>query len=274
MNITVVTSFDKEGLELYGQRFLDSFSRKVDPKVKLLAYANECSPQVDNSSIRILDSNKSIPELQKFKDKWKDTPKATGVCPRPELNPDIEHETFRWDAIKYANKAYALADASKKSFDWIVWMDADVYIHSQWAFDDFVSLLPEKAWVAYTGNSSNNKLSDCGFYGLNLNKQPAWEFIEELHRMYEDAERGIFTLNEWHDLFVFSAILERMKRGHKNFMDYSEDLRSSGQDSSHPIINTCLGKWIDHLKGDRKTKRHSSRTDLIVPRTESYWKKV
>ena len=35
-DITVVTTFHKDGMDLYGQRFLDSFAQRVDKKVKLL----------------------------------------------------------------------------------------------------------------------------------------------------------------------------------------------------------------------------------------------
>ena len=48
-NITVVTTFHKPGLNLYGQRFLNSFAEKVDSKIKLLVYAEDCSPVNPNS---------------------------------------------------------------------------------------------------------------------------------------------------------------------------------------------------------------------------------
>ena len=32
----------KEGLDLYGQRFIDSFAKRVDKKIKLLVYAEDC----------------------------------------------------------------------------------------------------------------------------------------------------------------------------------------------------------------------------------------
>ena len=42
--ITAVTTFHKEGLDLYGQRFLDSFANNVDKQVKLVVYAEDCEP--------------------------------------------------------------------------------------------------------------------------------------------------------------------------------------------------------------------------------------
>ena len=53
--ITAITTFHKEGLDLYGQRFLDSFANNVDKQVKLIVYAEECSPNnPDPEQITIL----------------------------------------------------------------------------------------------------------------------------------------------------------------------------------------------------------------------------
>jgi hypothetical protein len=40
----------------------------------------------------------------------------------------------------------------------------------------------------------------------------------------------------------------------------------------HPFINSDLGKYFDHLKGDRKKQRKSKLGDLVIKRNEEYWK--
>ena len=53
--ITAVTTFHKEGLDLYGQRFLDSFANNVDKQVKLMVYAEDCEPiNPDSTEITIV----------------------------------------------------------------------------------------------------------------------------------------------------------------------------------------------------------------------------
>ena len=42
MRITVVTTFHQPGLEQYGQRFIDSFSKNVDPRIRMVVYAEKC----------------------------------------------------------------------------------------------------------------------------------------------------------------------------------------------------------------------------------------
>ena len=65
--ITTLTTFHKPGLDLYGQRFIDSFAKNVDKKIKLLVYAENCTPvNPDNNQITIIDA-KELTKLNQFK---------------------------------------------------------------------------------------------------------------------------------------------------------------------------------------------------------------
>ena len=77
--ITVVTTFHPAGLSKYGQRFLDSFAARVDKRIKLLVYAENCKPiNPDPSRIEILDAAEVLPKLNAFKATWGHVPKANG----------------------------------------------------------------------------------------------------------------------------------------------------------------------------------------------------
>jgi len=277
--ITVVTTFHPSGLTLYGQRFLDSFARRVDKRIKLIVYAEDCKPtNPDPSRIKILDARTALPKLNEFKDKWKDVPKANGdISKDPALSKRKDsNKTFKWDAVRFANKVYAVFDACERSKDWCVWMDADTYVHNAWSYEEFLDLLPKTSWITYVGRGKGSQTwPECGFYGLNLNNIVCQEFLQEFERMYTDAENGIFLLDEWHDSYVFGHIVNNMKRTAPNVLDYSAEMylreaKSGG--GGHPLINGVLGKWIDHMKGDRKNTGKSNPSDIIVNRSESYWK--
>ena len=80
--VVVLTTFHKEGLDLYGQRFLNSFAERVDKRVKLLVYAEDCVVQnPDPSQITVYDAKLELPKLNAFKDKWKHDPRANGIPP-------------------------------------------------------------------------------------------------------------------------------------------------------------------------------------------------
>jgi hypothetical protein len=278
-DITVVTTFHKPGLDLYGQRFLDSFAQRVDKRIKLLAYAEDCSPvNPDPSQITILDAKEALPKLNAFKEKWKDVPKANGVPPADikARRPRDWQKEFKWDAVRFANKTYAVYDACERSTDWCVWMDADTFVHNDWSYDEFLELLPKTSWITYVGRGKGSQTwPECGFYGLNLKDHACKDFIKEFERMYEDADNGIFTLEEWHDSFVFGYILNTSKRTAPNVLDYSAEMylkEAKTGGGGHPLINTALGKWIDHMKGDRKNTGKSLPKDIMVKRKEGYWK--
>jgi hypothetical protein len=277
-NITVVTTFHKPGLDLYGQKFLNSFSENVDKRINMIVYAEDCNPvNPDSNQITILNSNEVLLKLNNFKSKWKAVPKANGQCPFSERRPRDHHKTFKWDAVRFANKVYAVLDACNRSKDWCVWMDADMLVHSNWSYKDFKNLLPDTSWITYVGRGKGSaSWPECGFYGLNLNDIVCQEFLAEFERMYEDADRGIFTLEEWHDSYIFGHILNNMKHTAPNVLDYTaktilQTAKTGG--GGHPLINTELGQWLDHLKGERKHLGRSKDTDVSVQRNEDYWRK-
>jgi hypothetical protein len=277
--ITVVTTFHPKGLSTYGQEFLYSFAKNVDQKIKLIVYAEDCSPINPNPmQITILDQKTSLPKLNAFKERWKDEPKANGIPPADikARRPKDWNKEFKWNAVRFANKVYAVFDACKRSTEWCVWMDADSIIHSPWSYEDFATLLPNNTYITYVGRGKGSQTwPECGFYGINLNHPVAHSFLEDFERMYEDADNGIFTLEEWHDSYVFGELLKKYKDFPSH--DYSAEMylkeaKSGG--GGHPLINGPLGKWMDHMKGDRKFDGKSKRKDLIGNRNEPYWQNI
>ena len=274
--ITVVTTFHYEGLLIYGQRFIDSFAERVDKRIKLLVYTEDCTPEnPDPDQIIILDQKEHLPKLVEFKKRWGSVPKANGKCPWPERRPRDHHKEFKWDAVRFANKVYAVFDACERSTDWCVWMDADSYIHSDWSYEEFAKLLPEESYLTIVGRGRGSQTwPECGFYGMNLKNKACQEFLAEFERVYEDADNGIFLLEEWHDSYVFGHVLDKFKQMYPDMHDYTKDMmlkQASTGGGGHPLINTVLGKWIDHLKGDRKRLQKSKKNDLTVHRAEKYW---
>jgi hypothetical protein len=152
-------------------------------------------------------------------------------------------------------------------------MDADTICHSTITMQDIERLIPQNVDLCYLGR--NGKYSECGLYAMNLKSQSTLNFLKEFQRVYDDAERGIFTLDEWHDSYVFDAVRVRISDLHQlNWSAGLQDLRPHVGNSAgegHPLINSEWGAWLDHLKGGRKSLGRSKREDLKVPRTEPYW---
>ena len=278
--ITVVTTFHPEGYSIYGKRFLESFAAKVDKRIRLLVYAEGVKPDnPDPSRITILDQEDALPKLVAFKERWKDDPKANGIPPEEikRRRPRDHHKAFKWDAVRFSNKVYAVFDAAERTKkDWLVWMDADTFVHSDWSFEEFSECLPSTSWITYVGRGKGSQTwPECGFYGMNLNDSTCKDFLAMFEQYYEEAEEGIFTLEEWHDSYVFGELLKEFKRRNPVVLDYTAEMMLRGAKTGgggHPLINSKLGKWIDHMKGARKNTGKSLAKDLVVNRTEDYWR--
>ena len=212
-----------------------------------------------------------------FKNQWKDVPKANGdVSSDPVRSKRKDSgKGFKWHAVRFAHKVYAIFDCARETdADILVWMDADTICHSPITMNDLYRMIPSDSELCYLGRKG--KYSECGLYAMNLRSPNIQLFLKEFQRFYDQAEQGIFRLDEWHDSFVFDVV--RKKFPQMRQLDWAaslHDLRpapgmSSGE--GHPLINSDWGAWLDHLKGGRKTLGRSKREDLKVPRTEAYWR--
>lgn len=267
MKIEVVTTFHEAGLKKYAQRMIDTFCQNWPKEVVLNLYPEKCNPIVrDHSRVTLTDLD-SVKELTAFKERWKGVPKANGDVSADPVRSKRKDagKGFKWDAVRFAHKVYAIFDCAKKTeADVLIWMDADTICHSPITLERLQRFCSPAYDLGYLGREG--KYSECGLYSLNLRSPAVVNFLKEFQRVYDEAENGIFTMAEWHDSFVFDEV-------RKNF-PYMKQLNwSQGiiRGEGHPLINSEWGAYLDHLKGDRKTTGRSKLTDLKVRRTEAYW---
>ena len=271
MRHAVVTTFHQKGLEQYGQRMIDSFIENWPQTTTLYVYAEDCEPDTRGAvNVVVRDLHASSPALVAFKNKWKDVPKANGdIRSIPELAQRKDsHKEFKWDAVRFAHKVYSIFACAKDcDAEFLIWMDADMVCHSPITEDDLKRLIGKKYPIHYIGRK--NKWPECGLYAINIKKPDGIRFLKTFQSLYDDAEGGIFTLEEWHDSFVFQDVLDFT--GIVAF-DWAEGIITG---EGHPLINCAWGKYLDHLKGDRKITGKSKRTDIVVKnRNEDYWKTI
>ena len=266
MKIAVVTTFNEKGLKQYAQRMIDTFCANWPEEVTLHIYPELCNPAIRNHNHVTLKRLEEVPELMAFKEKWKGVPKANGDVsddPVRSLRKD-SGKGFKWDAVRFAHKVYAIFDCARTTdADILLWMDADTVCHSPIDMETILKLCPVDKDLCFLGRKG--KYTECGLYAMNLRSSLTQLFLQRFQQFYDDAENGIFRLDEWHDSFVFDAVRETMQLRE---LDWSGHLITG---EGHPLINSEWGAYLDHLKGDRKVIGKSKIKDLKVQRTESYW---
>lgn len=279
MKYAVVTTFHEAGLLQYGQRMIDTFCQNWPTEVTLHIYPENCVPTIVDSSRVTIKKLEDVDDLMSFKNRWKGVPKANGdVSGDPVRSKRRDSgKGFKWDAVRFAHKVYAIFDCAKHTdADILLWMDADTICHSPVDTAKIVQLVPEQYDICYLGRQG--KFSECGLYSMNLRQKNTWKFLQEFQRVYDDAENGIFQMDEWHDSFVFDVVRSRIHKLHQ--LNWSANLvdlrprRGHSPGEGHPLINSEWGAYLDHLKGERKNLGTSKREDLKIQRTEQYWQNL
>jgi hypothetical protein len=265
MKYTVITTFNESGYKQYGQRMIQTFLQNWPQEVTLVVYAERCTvaefaPNLVVHDIAVVDA------LTTFKSIWQGVPRATGnVRDDPVRSKRRDAgKGFKWDAVRFAHKVYSIFHCARSvNTDWLLWMDGDTVCHSAVSLADLDRLCPADQDLCFLGRQG--KYSECGLYAMNLARPDTKTFLKRFQRMYDDAEHGIFTLDEWHDSYVFDAV---RKQCALKELDWSSHLITG---EGHPLINSEWGAYLDHLKGARKDLKRSKLTDLKIQRTEAYW---
>ena len=307
----VVTTFNQSGLELYAQRFIDTFDQNMPEDVDLLLYAENCSPKVPRSSqrdIRVVEVQKTLDKLMRFKAKYATDPRALDfeyvrqyLSKRRQVSEEsyykklswasrlqhnmkqmfhrlnfhlagkrhkqkydgfevTEFNRFLWDFVRFSHKVYSVVDASRRvNSEILIWMDADSVVHSKVPIKFLDDLIDDRYFMCYLGRKHFH--SECGWYSMRLSHQHADAFFNEFERMYEQAERGFFLLDEWHDSYVWDHVRLWHER---KYGTVNKSISGQGYFTHHPLVNSCLGQYFDHLKGARKSEKRSSQKDLMV----------
>lgn len=290
MKIKFITSYKPGCWDQYAKKGIEAMAEHLPKEIDLVVYAEEQKPNCNYERIQWIDLNNAEPELVKFKTRHKNDPVANGklgnvqggVRRLPELQKlgglDKNKESFLWDAVRFANKVFCVINGVRNSadYDYVVWLDADTNIFRPMPFEFITKLLPQDTMVTYLGRENPNlndggKYPECGFVGYNLKHPEIQNFVSEWERLYTDDT--VFKILEWHDSYVFWHLSKKFRT--EKQVQVNDIGKWVGVKGHHVFVNSVLGKYIDHMKGDRKVKGSSSKKDLKTSITDiDYWKKV
>jgi hypothetical protein len=274
----VVTTCNAAGYEAYGRSMVESFDRHWPVEVPLLLYCEGFAPKPPGGRIVVRDLIDSSPELAAFKHRHADNPLAHGLTRRPRfrLSYDLAKlrfklgekrwgEGYRWNAVRFAHKSFAIFHAAAASdIDVLIWVDADTRFFADVRWDEIEGFIPADCFVGYLRRRIH---SECGFVAYNLRHPATREMLAEFERLYTRDE--MFREYEFHDSYLFDLVRkEAERRGHRSY-DIAGGL---GLKVPHVLINSRLGRFMDHLKGGRKADGRSRVADLVLERPEAYWR--
>lgn len=170
-------------------------------------------------------------------------------------------------AAKFARKAHAqLYVLENIEADYVHYIDADLYTHSPFPIEmiekltqnDFLVGFTPRWWrksVSFEEELRTGKIdkgyTETGYMIWNKNHELFGEWVDLYKSMYDNDE--IFQFSAWHDCVAFDyATRKLMKDKNAPVKDLGFGVRSR-----HPLVSGPLGKYLDHMKGNRKNVGYS-----------------
>lgn len=268
MKYTVITSFHEAGLKQYGQRMIDTFEANWPAEVDLIVCAENCQPKTTRVNSIVYDLLNERADLRAFVERHKDNPKAHGLAGPPETW--TPKKAYRWSAVRFCYKVFSKAlCADRLPGGWMIWIDGDSHTHSPVPIEWLSKVCPDTAMVSYLGRGEKYH-SECGWVAYNLDHPDTRRFIKEFVEMYNTD--AIFNELEWHDSYIWDVVRKRYE-SNKGFFNLNPNHEGKGL-AGHPFINSELGLYMDHVKGDRKLNGHSKAKEAIAHKDHPYWQKV
>lgn len=254
----VVTSMSASYYRKIGSKMLDSFIKNWPEGIPLKIYTEEMKGLIlpHHPKYTIHRLNIVEPELKSFVERHKNRP--------DQQNAKELHQ----GAVRFSYKTFSIINAClDTSADYIIWLDADTFTHSKVTRDFLQSIVDKEKYLTYLGRENN--YSECGFVIYNVRHPANESFMNKWKSLY--TQDTLFNLAQWHDSFVFDCM--RKEYEDKNLIE-NINLSPWGKDYDHVFINSVLGEYIDHMKGDRKEEGQSKKSDLFKTKQAEYWSNI
>lgn len=268
MSLAVVTSFSAKGWNDYGERFVKTFNHFWPIEVELHVVSEDpFEPLEAEGRLVKIWSFEEDPQAKLFYETYRDQKWCHGDAgaPRPDwLPPNWPQQRgycFRHDAYKFSKKVFALALVAERIQPQpLLWLDADVITFAQVPSALINKLLPPGFLISYLPRA-HNYYSECGFVGYDLRSPEVRDFIKAFVGLY--TSREIFKHKQWHDCWAFDLMRKETKINAYPLPHGS---------NHHPFINSVLGSYMDHLKGDRKKQGRSHPAEQLHHGGLDYWR--
>jgi len=258
--VTVTTTWAPKQWNAYAKNCVESILKYWPKHYKKLLYPDDLTQKIDapNTQYFSLSDNAihqafinrhkvdlSAHEVKKTWSGWKD-PK---------------------DAVKFSYCVFNQINAFNKcETDILVFIDADV-ITFDYIPDGWLQELMQGKDITYIGRKK--KFSETGFIAYDLTNPTMKEFFERWTEQYE--KDLVFNLPYWGDADTFDEVRRNMTEQNLITTNNINDGRFHGLTGGrHPFINSELGRYMDHRKGEIKFQR-TSKDKLKYNWEHPYW---
>ena len=244
----VITSFNWSGYERYGKDFIETWLKYWPKSIRLTVFYE--GPEFESFDFPSGISWRPIEEVEFLSDFMANLkfPLMHGIVgDRYDINFDA----------RMARKTFMQAHACRMYKGKVFWIDADC-VTKDWVPESFLDeCLPDDNLCCYLGRDGWY-YTESGFLGINADHPLSGRFLKNYVHVF--IVGSIFTQPGWHDCFAFDAVRHVMGNG-PEFRNLAAGLPHG---TMHPFVNCAPGRYMVHLKGDRKDTKQLRDGDLVV----------
>ena len=266
--IHLITSFNSSSFLTQGKPFLNCYQKFWPKHITLSVFSEEeeVNKIINYDNINFFNLYKINKIHHNFVKKYS---KSNILKKMDEMNIKSNSKFFKFDVTRFSFKTFSIINAVRAiKTDYLIWIDTDVITFDKIPddfFDKIINLNKEAA--IYYLDRGDKYHPECGFMIFNLKHKLTRKFINYWEALYKTE--NIFFLKEWHDSYVFKGLLKTFE---KNFLNEFINVSiNENKNLGHPFINSVLGDYMDHLKGDRVKYGKSYYTDLNLKKNHPYW---
>lgn len=275
----VITTANEKIYKDYGRENIETFLKYWPKEIKIHVFLEDyMDKDFKNERLVFYDLHKSIPELLKLKTR-NSSKRETPLFQNKKILESVKtkphkDKSYLFDYVRFANKGYVIIYGLQNIMvDYLIWLDMDVKTIREIPYSFLEKICPNDCLVSFL---KRKIYTETGFLAFNRNHPRIKEYINIAKDIYDNDR--IYTIEYFQsgytDCHVFDYTINKITSNG----DVKLNNLNVFNDESHPFINSELGIYMDHFKGERrkKTKRSDPseiRNKMISSSNPEYWKK-
>jgi hypothetical protein len=247
--ITFITTFHKNGYELYGKLWIESFIKNVASKrnnVTAIIYSHNIpNLKIDHPQIKVVDFDKEIPNHEKWKTEY--------------LNNTKHQRYIREMTVRFSHKGFVIQNALnnvKKGY--LVWLDGDVVFNNE-NYDNFPDMFFNNEEVIACQIEDSNHI-ESGILLFDMENKKTNDFAKQYENNYKLEE----ILNNYHEPYDGHVTRRSLSKSLVKFYDLNKDYGKGGiqSDPNETFLHPEIKKRFTHNIGITGKKKYVNWEDV------------
>lgn len=244
MEKLIVTTWNHRLYKQYAHTFVQTYVQTKQTVPVYVFVDDDPSLYPTTPNFTYINIYEETPELLTFKNKHKDFIDNYMRKHQPRFK-------FMFDVVRFSHKVFAQYAGSKYA-DRIFYMDADCVFVKNIPDSWWSETLPDDVFVSFFHRP--NSYTETGFIGFNMIMEFAKKFFEFYVDLYK--QETIFRLPALTDCHAF----DYTRNSFQSVEGYKEKYLGIGGGMGYVMAESnSINDYIDHRKGDDKSRPHSNR---------------